>query len=230
MTFDSSRSTSERTAILQDSEASEKPEASGATDAVVSREEVHELRNRLYAASLAFRAICSFLEQDRPAAARAAAETMLEKLNGDLEGSRDGSSPWPDDEADNAIRILLVEDDDMEARLLADFLSEHNYCVTRAHDGLDALTRLKRELPDVVLLDMNMPRLDGPRAVASIRADQRWKNLLLIGISGADASSPEMRKTRRSVDLWITKPADPQRIAGAVVELLGKVDRTTSAG
>lgn len=54
---------------------------------VISRERVHELRNRLYASSLAFRAICMMLDKGDPQAARAAAETMLAKLNDELDES-----------------------------------------------------------------------------------------------------------------------------------------------
>ncbi len=190
-----------------------------ATSNAATREQVHELRNQLYAASLAFRAICKFIDREKPSAARAAAATMLENLTGQLEDSRDGGAICVQDELNAPIRVLLVEDDDMEAQLLADYLTEKSYSVSRARDGLEALSRLKAEVPDIVLIDMNMPRLDGPKTVRSIRADERLKELTLVAISGATESSPTMQKTRQSVDLWITKPADPRRIAGAILEM-----------
>ena len=186
-----------------------------------SHEKVHELRNRLYASSLAFRAICTMLDKGNTQAARAAAETMLAKLNNELEDSRDCDLSETSTELQGyGVRVLVVEDDDMEAQLLWSYLTEKGYEVNLARDGIDALTRLKSNaLPDIVLLDMNMPRLDGSKTITSIRSDERLRDLTLIAISGTEATNDNMRKARRNVDFWITKPADPERIIGAIQEL-----------
>ena len=186
-----------------------------------TREKVHELRNRLYASSLALRAICTMLDKGNTRAARAAAETMLAKLSDELDESRD-SAPNTTDTRTQAgrLHVLIVEDDDMEAQLLSGYLSEEGYEVSRARDGIDALSQLKAgPLPDLVLLDMNMPRLDGPKTITSIRSDESLRDLTLIAISGTDATTTEMQKARRSVNFWITKPADPERITAAILEL-----------
>jgi demethylmenaquinone methyltransferase/2-methoxy-6-polyprenyl-1,4-benzoquinol methylase len=185
-----------------------------------TREQVHELRNRLYAASLAFRAICRMLDDGKSTAARAAAEAMLANLSDELHDSHERNVGRCVSNSDgDAQRVLLVEDDDMEAHLLSDYLTERGYEVTRAKDGIDALRRLNDgPLPEVVLLDMNMPRLDGPKTITSIRMSDRLKDLTLIAVSGTDATSADMQRARRNVNLWITKPADPERIAGAILE------------
>ncbi|MCB9873241.1 MAG: methyltransferase domain-containing protein [Planctomycetaceae bacterium] len=189
--------------------------------AMPTREQVHELRNRLYAASLAFRAICRMLDDGKSTAARTAAEAMLANLSDELHDSHECNVGRCVSNSDgDAQRVLLVEDDDMEAHLLSDYLTERGYEVTRAKDGIDALRQLNDgPLPDVVLLDMNMPRLDGPKTITSIRTSDRLKDLTLIAVSGTDATSADMQKARRNVNLWITKPADPERIAGAILEL-----------
>jgi|GEM_PF-422135 len=189
-------------------------------NAMPTREQVHELRNRLYAASLAFRAICRMLDDGKSTAARTAAEAMLANLSDELHDSHECHVGRCDSNCEgDAQRVLLVEDDDMEAHLLSDYLTERGYEVTHAKDGIDALRRLNDgPLPEVVLLDMNMPRLDGPKTITSIRTSDRLKDLILIAVSGTDATSANMQKARRNVTLWITNPADPERIAGAILE------------
>ncbi len=192
-----------------------------AADPTSTRAQIHELRNRLYASSLAFRAICRLLDSGQVDKARIAAETMLAKVNGELHESRDDVVDQRRfEEGSNALKVLLVEDDDMEAHLLSAQMAELGYQVIHVRDGIAALQQLKlAPLPDVVLLDMNMPRLDGPKTVTSIRSNTQLKDLTLIAVSGSDATSANMQKARRNVDFWITKPADPERIVGAIREL-----------
>jgi carbon storage regulator CsrA len=107
-------------------------------------------------------------------------------------------------------RALLVEDDRNERELLASYLRMAGIEVDVAGDGCAALEYLRRpEQPDVVLLDMGLPRCDGATAVRIIRDDPQLARLKIIAVSGHSPEEFEVAHGRRGVDRWFLKPIDP---------------------
>ena len=101
----------------------------------------------------------------------------------------------------SAAPLVLVVDDSLTVRRVTQrLLVREGYRVTLAKDGLDALERLAEEVPQVVLSDIEMPRMDGFDLVRNIRADPRWRDLPVIMITSriaAEASRPRDRARRR---------------------------------
>src|SRR5205807_2345178 len=88
--------------------------------------------------------------------------------------------------APHPLRALLVEDDVNESELLAGILRMSGIAVDTAGDGCQALDYLAHhERPDVVLLDMKMPRFDGPSTVTAIRGDPQLQGLKVFAVSGS---------------------------------------------
>lgn len=87
-----------------------------------------------------------------------------------------------------AREILLVEDNADYRRLLARFLADRGYHVTEAGDGQEALEKLDRSTPGLVVTDWEMPRLDGIQLVEELR--RRWPNLPILMISAAPHTPP----------------------------------------
>ena len=81
-------------------------------------------------------------------------------------------------------RVLVVDNDRLCVEMLADILKQEGYEVFRAYDGLEALESLRRELPDVVFLDIVMPRIDGDRIFRYIRGNPRTANIPIVIVSG----------------------------------------------
>jgi CheY-like chemotaxis protein len=109
----------------------------------------------------------------------------------------------------------LVEDNANERELMALFLRGAGLDVATAGDGGDALDYLRqRERPDVVLLDMGLPRVDGATTVRAIRGDPAYAGLKIFAVTGH--SPEEFDLGPRGVDGWFRKPIDP-------VELLRNV-------
>lgn len=107
-------------------------------------------------------------------------------------------------------RALLVEDNPNERSLLAGYLESHDYDVAVAADGHDALEYLtSQELPDVVLLDMNMPRIGGAATVHLIRSNPRLAGVKVIAVSGMPSRQANVPVGQGGVDQWITKPVRP---------------------
>jgi carbon storage regulator CsrA len=110
-------------------------------------------------------------------------------------------------------KALLVEDDHNERELLAGFLRLAGLDVATAGDGCDALRFLRAEgRPDVLLLDMILPRCDGPTTVREIRRDPRLTGLKIFGISGHPSKRFDLPKGSSGVDRWFVKPLNPQAL------------------
>jgi carbon storage regulator CsrA len=107
-------------------------------------------------------------------------------------------------------KALLVEDNPQERELLALILRAEGLDVDTAGDGCDALDYLKvRGRPDLVLLDMGLPRLDGPATVQEIRKEPTWAGLKIFAVSGHAADEYDLAVGPAGVDGWFQKPVDP---------------------
>ena len=140
----------------------------------------HRTRNRLHTASLAVHLAQKQLQAGLDDEADATlAEALREFSALDQEMATEN--------ANREIRALLVEDNCNESALLAEFLRLHGIKVETACDGQDALDYLRsHERPDVILLDMRMPRCDGPTTIAAIRQNAAYEGLKVFAVSGAD--------------------------------------------
>src|SRR5207302_4642555 len=109
-----------------------------------------------------------------------------------------------------AKKALLVEDNANERELLARFLRMGGFEVDTAGDGADALDYLHAQgKPDVVLLDMGLPRCDGPTTVRAIRGDRALAGLKIVAVSGHAAEEYDLLRGPGGIDRWFSKPVDP---------------------
>jgi carbon storage regulator CsrA len=121
------------------------------------------------------------------------------------------------------LRALLVEDDRNTRQLLAECLRLAGLDVDTAGDGVAALDYLRtHNRPDVMLLDMIMPRCDGPTTVRTIRRDPSYAGLPIFGLSGHPRDEFDLDSGPDGVNAWYQKPFDPQ-------VLLRDLDRTLNA-
>ncbi len=171
----------------------------------------HRLRGRINTATLALHLARRQLEAGRGAEAGRTLADALAALDG-LEA--DLAPPAPP-RPPRRITALLVEDNPHESALLDGYLRLSGVDVINANDGEEALEYLAGggDLPDAVVLDMRMPRRDGPSTVAAIRAQPAYNGLKLFAISGA---RPEEVPVSDAIDGWFTKPLDPARIVQAL--------------
>jgi len=110
-------------------------------------------------------------------------------------------------------RALLVEDNLNESRLLASYLRTKQFEVAIAGNGQEALDYLENhQSPDVVLLDMQMPQMDGATTIRHLRADDRHQSLKVFAVSGGDPTDYGVNVGARGVDGWFPKPLDPEAL------------------
>ncbi len=114
---------------------------------------------------------------------------------------------------DQAI-ILIVEDDSELRQIYRQALERHNYHILEAFDGADALEKINEVQPDLVILDMMMPRMGGPTVLQIIRQTPELANIRLVVIT----AYPQFRESalNYNVDQFLTKPVRPQEIVQAV--------------
>jgi signal transduction histidine kinase/CheY-like chemotaxis protein len=114
-------------------------------------------------------------------------------------------------------RVLIADDNRDAAESLAMLLDIEGHTVTVVHDGQQALAAIENSRPEVALLDIGMPEIDGYEVARRVRGDSRGRRTLLIAITGWGQEQDKARAMAAGFDLHFTKPVEPQRL----IELLG---------
>jgi len=114
------------------------------------------------------------------------------------------------------LRILLVEDHPINRKVVQLMLAPHDCAITEAENGQLALDVLETAAFDLVLMDVNMPVMDGLEATRRIRARPRWANLPIIGLT-ADAMDSQLNACREAgMDSFVIKPIDMAALVAAI--------------
>jgi carbon storage regulator CsrA len=184
------------------------------------QERSHAMRNRVNAATIGLHLLRRQLETGQRANVESTISKVLQELE-TLESELGSSTAAPRQPPSNRrLRALLVEDNENERELLGGFLRSYDYDVVTAHDGIDALERLDDDAkPDVVLLDLNMPRLDGRATIQRIRSNPSHVGLKVFVVSGSPPDAPGSRPA--GADRWFRKPIRPD-------DLVREIDRELS--
>lgn len=117
-------------------------------------------------------------------------------------------------------RILVVDDVPNNVKLLADLLAVRGYEVLTACDGDEALERVKDSKPDLVLLDVMMPRMNGYDACRAIRADPATGILPIVMVTALDPAGERIKGIEAGADDFLTKPINVQELLARVKSLL----------
>lgn len=117
-------------------------------------------------------------------------------------------------------RILLVEDSPTILNLLSMVLRQYGYQIHTAGDGVEALSKLAQESVDLIITDVNMPRMDGFTLISRVRAQQHLAGLPIIVLSTEKEDHDLERGTSVGANLYLTKPVRPEILADHVSRLL----------
>jgi CheY-like chemotaxis protein len=110
--------------------------------------------------------------------------------------------------ADRGPLLLVVEDDQQAKEGLTEYLVGQGYRVSDAKDGAEALLKVETYLPDVVLLDLALPGIDGWAVTRRLRSDQRFKRIAVIAMSWLDYPDQVGRAFEAGCDAFLPKPVD----------------------
>ena len=118
-------------------------------------------------------------------------------------------------------KILYVEDNEMNRDMLGRRLSRRDYEVIFAFDGQEGLDKMKSENPDLVLMDMGLPVLDGWEATIQAKADESISSIPIIALTAHALESDKQKALECGADDFDTKPVDFKRLLGKIEAFLG---------
>ncbi len=117
-------------------------------------------------------------------------------------------------------RILLVEDNLINQRVVVSLLSRRGYEVDVANNGVEALERLEGGMYDLVLMDVQMPLMDGLEATRRIRAEPRYDGLPVVAMTAHAMNGDQERCLASGMDAYLAKPVDHRRLVGMIEHYL----------
>jgi len=182
------------------------------------------LRERLKRAGVGLGLLRLQLDTGLPEEARATLASIqndFQLLCHGVEGEMEIPSAGPSLSKLKLQRALLVEDNRNERELLAGYLRQSGLEVDTAGDGSDALDYLgSHGRPDVILLDMGLPRVDGPTMVRQLRSNPTYAGLKIYGVSGHAPEEFDLEFGPHGIDRWFQKPLDPAALVHELAEEL----------
>jgi two-component system cell cycle response regulator DivK len=117
-------------------------------------------------------------------------------------------------------RLLVVDDSDDNRAMYAEYLSFSGYEVEQASDGREAIEAAIRTLPDLIVMDLSLPVMDGWEATRRLKADERTGHIPVIVLSGHAHSRDAKGAEGAGVDAFLAKPCLPETLLEKVEELL----------
>jgi chemosensory pili system protein ChpA (sensor histidine kinase/response regulator) len=121
--------------------------------------------------------------------------------------------------------VMVVDDSVTMRKVTGRVLERHNFEVATAKDGLDALERMADTIPDLMLLDIEMPRMDGYELATAMKADPRMRDVPIIMITSRTGEKHRQRAMDLGVQRYLGKPYQEVELMRNVFDLLG-VERT----
>ncbi len=120
--------------------------------------------------------------------------------------------------------VLVVDDEPMARTLLRLMLVRAGFEVSEAEDGYDALEKIAEELPDLVILDVMMPGMDGFSVCRAVRESDRTASLPVIMLSAKTDLESVNRGLRAGANKYLTKPISPDELTRQVRSVLGEAE------
>lgn len=123
-------------------------------------------------------------------------------------------------------RILLVEDNEMNRDMLSRRLERKGHEVVCAVDGQEGVAKARSEKPDLILMDMSLPILNGWEATQQLKADAATRAIPLIALTAHAMAEDEKKAREAGCDDYDTKPIELPRLLGKIDALLGNAGKT----
>jgi two-component system cell cycle response regulator DivK len=117
-------------------------------------------------------------------------------------------------------RILVVEDQEDNRQILRDLLDNTGYQMVEAENGEDAVTMAAAEKPDLILMDIQLPLVDGYEATRRIKANPALSAIPIIAITSYALSGDEDKARAAGCDDYVTKPYSPRKLLAKIREYL----------
>jgi two-component system cell cycle response regulator DivK len=127
-------------------------------------------------------------------------------------------------------KVLLVEDNEMNRDMLSRRLTRRGFEVVSAVDGQQGVDLARSEKPDIILMDMSLPVMDGWEATRRVKSDDCTRNVPVIGLTAHAMSGDREKALEAGCDEYDTKPVDFDRLIGKIERLFGKIGACSCEG
>ena len=119
-------------------------------------------------------------------------------------------------------RILVVEDQEDNRRIVRDLLTTTDYEVTEAENGEEALASVARQRPDLILMDIQLPVMDGYEATRRIKADPALREIPIIAVTSYALSGDEEKARAAGCDDFVPKPYSPRQLLAKIQQCMSQ--------
>jgi len=116
--------------------------------------------------------------------------------------------------------ILVVEDEEDNRQILRDLLTKAGYEMTEAVNGEEALAEVARQRPDLILMDIQLPVMDGYETTRRIRINPAWKSLPIIAVTSYALAGDKDKALAAGCDAYVTKPYSPRQLLATIREYM----------
>jgi CheY-like chemotaxis protein len=118
-------------------------------------------------------------------------------------------------------KVLVVEDNEMNRDMLSRRLTRRGFQVIFAVDGQQGVDLARRERPDIILMDMSLPVIDGWEATRLVKSDDATRSVPVIGLTAHAMAGDREKAIEAGCDDYDTKPVELERLIGKMERLLG---------
>jgi CheY-like chemotaxis protein len=126
---------------------------------------------------------------------------------------------------ERGICVLLVDDEDDLRRVMRDLLEREGFTVQEARDGIQALDEVDRHAPDIIVLDLNLPGLDGYSVLSQLRSRQATKDIPIVVLTAKGDEENEVKVFELGADDFLSKPFRARALAARLEAVLGRRGR-----
>jgi CheY-like chemotaxis protein len=120
------------------------------------------------------------------------------------------------------LRILLVEDNDDNLSVYRAILEYAGHQVLEARDGEAGVHRARADLPDLILMDISIPRIDGYEATRILKADANTRHIPIIALTAHAMDEDRERAREAGCDGFLAKPVEPRRVVREIERYFGR--------
>lgn len=119
-------------------------------------------------------------------------------------------------------KVLLVEDNQMNKILVREILTLNGYEIIEARSGTEALKALAVSRPDVILMDLHLPEMDGITATRIIKSDEKNRRIPILALTASAMRGEEDKILSKGFDGYVAKPIEKKKLLEAILESLGR--------
>jgi CheY-like chemotaxis protein len=123
-------------------------------------------------------------------------------------------------------KVLLVDDEDQLRKVMRDLLERDGYAVTEAGDGVEALDQVDRHAPDIIVLDLNLPGLDGYGVLSHLRSRQVTEDIPVVVLTARGDEDAEVRVFELGADDFLSKPFRARALSARLQAVLSRARGT----